>query len=111
MDEIFAAEISHNSQIVSLEQAKQMAAAWLAAFPDVHYVVDDVFGEGDKVAIRYTGSATHTGEWAGLLPTNNQVTPTGMYIFRFAGGKIVDEWVMGDFNSMFRQIGAYPALE
>ena len=109
LGEIFAAESTFNGQVYSLERAKQRSAAWLAAFPDVHYVVDDVFGDGDKVAIRYTGSGTHKGEWGGLKPTNNTVTPTGIYILRFADGKIVEGWNYSNDSECMRQWGLIPS--
>src|SRR6516165_9628861 len=36
-------------------------AAFRAALPDIHNVVEDVIAEGDKVSVRWTGSGTHTG--------------------------------------------------
>ena len=33
----------------------------LEALPDLHIVIDDAIGEGDKVAVRWTARATHVG--------------------------------------------------
>jgi predicted SnoaL-like aldol condensation-catalyzing enzyme len=35
------------------EGVKQMVAGFRTAFPDVHYMIEDMVAEGDKVAVRY----------------------------------------------------------
>ena len=78
---------------------------------DVEGTIDEMIAEGDKVVVRGTWSGTHKGTAFGIAPTGKRYTIGLITIYRLAGGKIVDEWAMGDFNSMFRQIGAYPSLE
>jgi predicted ester cyclase len=39
--------------------------------PDVHYEIDDIIAEGDKVAVRMTQSGTHTGPIRGIPPLAN----------------------------------------
>ena len=53
-------------------------------FPDIHYTVEDVVAEGDKVVARWTASGTHKGDMMGIPPTGKQATVTGITIFRFA---------------------------
>jgi predicted SnoaL-like aldol condensation-catalyzing enzyme len=51
----------------------------------IHITLDDMFGEGDRLACRYTWQGTNksTGK-RGTLPL--------LSISRYAGGKIVEEW-------------------
>jgi predicted ester cyclase len=42
---------------------------WVREFSsDVHYDIDDIISEGDKVAVRMTHSGTHTGTVRGIPP-------------------------------------------
>jgi steroid delta-isomerase-like uncharacterized protein len=88
------------------EGTKQSIAYMMSAFPDCHVTYDDVFAEGDRVAIRMTFRGTHQGEFAGIAPTGNEVTIMGLSIARVADGKIAEMWEMGDSAGMMRQIGA-----
>ena len=45
---------------------KAMAVKIADAIPDNRTEIDDVFGDGDKVAVRYTSRGTHTGELFGV---------------------------------------------
>jgi len=57
---------------------------------DVHFTLDDMIVEGDKVAVRHTFSGTHKGESMGIPPTNKKVTIWEIDIIRIAGGKFVE---------------------
>ncbi len=81
-----------------------------AAFPDIQLTIDDQVAEGDKVLTRYTVRGTHKGEYAGVPPTNKQVTYTGMWLYRIEGGKIVERWGNNDRLGLLQQIGAIPSL-
>ena len=77
------------------------------AFPDIKVQVDDVFGAGDKVVLRWSGTMTHTGDSLGLPPTGRTVRSRGISIARFADGKVVDGWDCWDQLGMLEQIGVY----
>jgi predicted ester cyclase len=81
---------------------------YLAGFPDGRITVDDQIAEGDKVATRWTGRGTQTGEIAGIAPTGKQVTVAGLTISRLDGGKVVEEWTTWDTLGMLMQLGAVP---
>jgi predicted ester cyclase len=79
------------------------------AFPDGHTTVEDSIAEGDKVAYRWTFRGTHRGELMGILPTERQVTITGITVDRISGGKIEEEWNNFDQLGMLQQLGVAPA--
>lgn len=78
------------------------------AYPDLHVTVDDVIAEGDKVVGRNTVTGTHQGEYMGLSPTGKSVTYDEIFIFRFAGGRIVETWGVVDVLAQLRQLGVIP---
>ena len=61
--------------------------------------------EGDLVATRWEFTATHTGDFLGLAPTNKAVTWTGVQIDRIEGGKIVESWVDWDKYRFLEGLG------
>lgn len=88
----------------------QMAmSAILAGFPDARFTVDDVIGEGDKVAVRHTLRGTHRAEFQGIPATGNPVTVSAVVIFRFENGRAAELWLHADFMGMMQQLGVVPA--
>lgn len=78
------------------------------AFPAYELLIDDIFGEGDKVVIRTTFRGTHQGNLFGIPPSQKQVSISVMLIYRIANGKIVEHWMNADSLSLMQQIGAVP---
>jgi predicted ester cyclase len=91
------------------EGFKAQIQKYLAGFPDGRITVDDQIAEGDKVATRWTGRGTQTGEIAGIAPTGKEVTVTGTTISRIEGGLVIEEWNTWDTLGMLVQLGAVPA--
>jgi steroid delta-isomerase-like uncharacterized protein len=87
---------------------KQVWAVLLRAFPDLHVTVEDVIAEGDKVVCRNTVTGTHQGEYMGRPPTGKSITYNEIFIFRFAGGRIVEIWGVVDAYSQMQQLGLIP---
>jgi steroid delta-isomerase-like uncharacterized protein len=80
-----------------------------AGFPDWEDRIEDMVAEGDRVAIRLTGSGTHSGDFMGIPPTGKRVTISGIAIYRLAGGKVAEDRVQLDLLGMLQQLGAIPA--
>lgn len=108
IDELIAANLISNGQPIGREGFRQFVTAVRAAFPDIHFTVEDSLAEGDKVAIRYTGRGTHQGAFAGIPATGKSVQFSGIDIFRIANGQMAEEWLMYDQLGLLQQIGAIP---
>ena len=88
------------------EAVKRMVKYYTDAFPDTHFVIDDMVSEGDRVVTRWTVRGTHKGRLGDLAPTNRQVTVQGIDITRVSGGKAQELWNSWDALGMMRQLGA-----
>jgi SnoaL-like polyketide cyclase len=65
--------------------------------------------EGDRVAVRWTGRGTHTGEpLMGVPASGAPVTARGVYLFRIVDGKIVEVWGNWDNLNVVQQLGGLP---
>ncbi len=92
------------------EGFKQFIMMYRSAFPDLHFIIDDLLAEGDKVVSRYTAHGTHRGSLQGIAPTGKQVTVTGITINRIANGKVVESWLNFDALGMLQQLGVIPTM-
>jgi steroid delta-isomerase-like uncharacterized protein len=85
-----------------------LAAVYYTAFEDARWTVDDIVANGDTVAIRWTGSGTHTRELNGMPPTHRRVNVAGMIFFKFRNGKISESYDVWDTFGMMQQLGVVP---
>ena len=93
-----------------IEEVKQYVSMILTTFPDLHYTVEDMIAEGDKVVARLTVSGTQQGAFLGIPSTGKHATITDIEIFRIANGKAVENWVQADFLGLLQQLGVVPAM-
>ena len=80
-----------------------------AAFPDLVVKVDRIIAEGDMVALHWSSSGTNTVAVPGFPGQGKRANVDGMSFFRFADGKIVEEWSTYDNLSILKQLGLIPA--
>jgi steroid delta-isomerase-like uncharacterized protein len=108
-DEIFAPNaVLHGLTAADLTGPaafKHVVATYRAAFPDIHWSIDDQTAEGDMVATRLTGTATHQGELMGIPATGLPVTVTAVLMVRVADGKIQESWNQWDQLGLMLQLG------
>ena len=112
-DEIFAPDyVSYeptSGETRGIEGARQFAATFREAFPDLECTIEDMIAEGDKVVMRFRGGGTHQGDTEAFGPaTGKRMEMTGITIKRLSGGKIVEAWTNFDALGMMRQLGLIP---
>ena len=108
LDELTSPEfVSHDrgNPTGNRDGVKQIVGAIKTAFPDVVFTADDVIGEDDRVAARFTMRGTQTGEFMGVPPTNKAIVVTGIDIVRFEAGKAVEHWHEWSGMELLQQLG------
>lgn len=90
------------------EGLKEVIGMMRAAFPDIHWVVDETIAAGEKVVTRFTWAGTHNGTFLGIPPTGRKVTVKGVVIDRLSGGKMADSRILMDTLGMMQQLGVVP---
>jgi steroid delta-isomerase-like uncharacterized protein len=91
-----------------LEGLKDSLRGLRAAFPDMHWVVQEQIAEGNKVLSRFEWTGTHRGRFLGVPATNRPVTVWGMVIDRFEGEKNKDTRIIMDTLGLMMQLGVVP---
>ena len=82
--------------------------AVLTGFPGVRFELHDVFGEDDRVAVRWTFRAVHGGRFVGIKPSLAEVNQEGNVIYQLRDGQIVRAWLQADRLGVLQQIGVVP---
>jgi predicted ester cyclase len=84
-----------------------------AGFPDIHFTIDDLVAEADRVTVRWTWHATHAGTFVSpagrFAATGKPIANTAIAIYQLADHKIVHAWLESDRLGVLQQIGALPA--
>jgi predicted ester cyclase len=84
-------------------------AGVVAAFPDAHVTVDDIFGQGDQVVVRVVVSGTQEGAILGIPASGRHVQWDGVDIYRLSHGKISNIWAGDDWSAILNDTGTYKA--
>jgi len=115
IDELFDPGFTdHNPTVPNQPQGaegfRQVVTTFRHTFPDLHFTVEDVVAEGDKVVARFNATGTDTGGFMGMPPTGRGGSPVaGIDVLRFANGKVVERWGVVDFLGLMQQLGLVPA--
>jgi steroid delta-isomerase-like uncharacterized protein len=91
-----------------IEGLKDVLRGLKAAFPDMHWTIEEQIAEGDKVLSRFEWTGTHRGPFLGVPATHRPVKVWGMVIDRFEGGKIRDTRIIMDTLGLMVQLGVIP---
>ncbi len=98
-DTIFTPEVLFHyplGEVSGVDALKHYIEAVRAAFPNIHFEVEDLLGENDLVAARWLLTGDQTGEFRNRAPTGKQVSVPGNSIFRLVEGRIAEMWVAFD---------------
>ena len=111
-DEIYASNYTAqdiedpNKVLRGPEGIKQSVIKMRTALPDIHFTIDHLVAEADKVVGAFTIRGTHKGDLGSIPPTGKQVVFKAIDIWRFEGGKIVERCLaVVDRLGMMQQLG------
>jgi predicted ester cyclase len=88
-----------------LTEFKASIIATRSAFPDLVTTIDDVLVEGDRAAVRWHSSGRHERPFLGVPPTHREVRVSGATFARFAGDRVVEEFVTWDPRALLSALG------
>lgn len=106
----------HPSEPSFAQHLKEVVVAMRAAFPDLHFDVTEMIGEGDWIACYSVMTGTNTGELRRPLmlppqappampPTGKTVRVPHMHMIRFQSGRNIELLHLMDVMAMADQLG------
>lgn len=81
------------------------ASDFRTAFPDLRITIDVMLADDEFVSARWTMEGTNTGDWGKISATGKHVRFSGIDIFRFANGRVVEMWANRDALGLMQQLG------
>ena len=91
-----------------MKEAMQRVGAGVS---EPKFEIHDVIAEKDRVAVRLTTRARHTGTFMGIEPSGNEYSIDEIHIFRIEDGKVLEHWHELDRQRLTQQLqgkGAAP---
>jgi predicted ester cyclase len=124
IDELVADGVDHQhpDEPSFREHLKAVIIALRTAFPDLHFEVSRLIGEGEWVALHSFMTGTHQGDLRppALLPpggpsvvpaTGRRVKVAHMHLIRFEDGKGTELWHVMDTMALAGQLGLLPGRQ
>lgn len=90
------------------EAIKEHVANWIASFPDLHFSIEQILSEGDRVATQLLMECTHQGAWLGIPASGKKLQIRMFTVHRISRGKIIEDWVLVESLGFFQQLGVVP---
>jgi steroid delta-isomerase-like uncharacterized protein len=90
------------------EGLKEIIGVIRTAFPDIHWVMEEMVAEGEMVFSRFTWSGTHFGTFLGIPATGKQVNVSGMVLDRVVAGRMAESRILMNSMAMLQQMGVIP---
>lgn len=87
------------------EGVGMVVKAMRAAFPDLHYTIEDIIEADGVIAVRTRGTGTQRGEFLGRPASGKAFDVQQIAIERFEAGKIVAHYRVTDELGMQQQLG------
>lgn len=91
-------------EVQGREGARLYFASIAEAFPDIHFTIEDLIAEGDKVVTRWRASGTHLGPFRGIAPTGRNIEICATDIDTIEDGKITACWPRVDEADLMQQM-------
>ena len=103
------AYINHSSSIPDTPAGpaglKPIVLAMRAAFPDLHYTIEDLVITANRIIARVIMSGTHTGDFFGIAATGRNVRVNQINIEYVTAGRIIEHWRLTDELLLIKQLG------
>jgi len=106
--EDFVEHIPFPGQCPGREGLRQVLSAFISAFPDIRWTLEEQIAEGEKVVSRFTMTGTHRGEFLGIPPTGKSVNIWGVVIDVVRNGKFSESRIIMDTLGLMQQLGTIP---
>lgn len=91
-----------------LEGYRRLVEWFRGPMPDLHFTIDEIVGEGDKVVYRLSGTGTYTGSVQGIDIKDKKLSWTQAIFTEWKNGKVAKGVSLQDSVQVLRQLGVAP---
>lgn len=95
--------------VLTREQLREYIVEFRNSFTHIHIELNETIAEGDRVAVRWTGTMKHTGSGLGFAPTGKVVQVHGMSVLHVRDGLVCAGWNALDLGSVVMFLSALSA--
>ena len=78
-------------------------------FPDLNLKTEQLLIDGDRAAVVFSTTATHSGEFMGLPATGRKAQVSGVLVLNLDDGLVDEELRLYDFTALLLQVGVLRA--
>jgi C-1 hydroxylase len=111
LDEFIAHDyVDHTHNLRGPEELKKFLTVLYKGL-DLHFSIEDMIAEGEKVWVRMSFIGMHVGDFMGFVPTYKKATETAIQMYRIVNGKIVENWQVSNPLDLLIQLGAVEYTE
>jgi steroid delta-isomerase-like uncharacterized protein len=98
------------------ERFKEYLRGYIQAFPDLRVEPREIIADGDKVAVTWVSTGTHTGSLVSasgmtVPATNRKIRNTGTSVFEFRNGKVIRQDLYFDQVELLNQLGVMETIQ
>jgi steroid delta-isomerase-like uncharacterized protein len=94
-----------DGQVLDHNTFKERVSYSRDAFPDLHFEIQEMIAEDEKVVASWIMSGTHAGDLPQLPATDRPFSISGMTIYYFEGNILTGHWQTFDQLVFLSQIG------
>jgi predicted ester cyclase/heme-degrading monooxygenase HmoA len=84
-------------------------APLIRSFPDINWLIEDLFAEDDKVSIRWRWTGTFKNQYQEFAATNQVTYNDGLAIYQLRDGKVIAAHLQTDRLGFLQSIKVLPA--
>ncbi|MBZ0279817.1 MAG: ester cyclase [Anaerolineae bacterium] len=103
-------DVGQPEKVRGTEAARQSLNRYLQAFPDIHFIAEDILIRGSTIALVWQAQGTHQGVLMHIPPTGRKVTVRGVSLLTIHNSLIVKASYIWDVAGLLRGIGLLPEL-
>jgi predicted ester cyclase len=104
MDEFIDDRTTLNGEPATRDDLIAVQKADVAAVPDLHWELQELLFDGDRLAARLVNTGTPVKEWLGVEPTGASFKITEYAIYQVRNGRFVHMTALHDAAEMLRQL-------
>jgi steroid delta-isomerase-like uncharacterized protein len=111
IEELFSDDVVFQTPIGRFDGhagVRALVSGFRAAFSDLRVEIDQILGDGDRLAVLVTTSGTNDGELLGKPATGNEVRLPFVHVAAFQAGKYHRDQVIYDRMTLMEQLGNVP---